>query len=36
VHGRYLIFCRIGADHITILHIPNGAMDTEAIVFPDG
>jgi plasmid stabilization system protein ParE len=36
VHGRYLIFYRIGADHITILHILNGAMDVEAILFPDG
>lgn len=36
VHGRYLIFYRIRADHITILHILNGAMDVEAILFPDG
>lgn len=36
VHGRYLIFYRIGTDSITILHILNGAMDVEAILFPDG
>jgi plasmid stabilization system protein ParE len=36
VHGRYLIFYRIGADYITNLHILNGAMDVEAILFPDG
>ncbi len=36
VHGRYLIFYHIGADRITILHILNGAMDVEAILFPDG
>jgi toxin ParE1/3/4 len=36
VHGRYLIFYRVGAGRITILHILNGAMDVEAILFPDG
>jgi plasmid stabilization system protein ParE len=36
VYGRYLIFYRIGPDHITILHILNDAMDVEAILFPDG
>ena len=36
VHGRYLIFYRIRANRITILHILNGAMDVEAILFPDG
>lgn len=35
VHGRYLIFYRIGADHLTILHILNGAMDVEPILFPE-
>lgn len=34
VHGRYLIFYRIGAERITILHILNSAMDVEAILFP--
>jgi plasmid stabilization system protein ParE len=36
VHGRYLIFYRVGDGRITILHILNGAMDVEAILFPDG
>ena len=36
VHGRYLIFYRIGPGRITILHILNGAMDVEAILFPGG
>lgn len=36
VHGRYLIFYRIDADRIIILHILNGAMDIEAILFPEG
>lgn len=36
VHGQYLIFYRIGEARITILHILNGAMDVEAILFPDG
>lgn len=35
VHGRYLIFYRIGADRITVLHILTGAMDVEAILFHD-
>jgi plasmid stabilization system protein ParE len=36
VHGRYLIFYRIAAERITVLHILNGAMDVEAILFPKG
>jgi plasmid stabilization system protein ParE len=36
VHGRYLIFCRISEDRITILHVLNGAMDVEALLFPEG
>ena len=36
VHGRYLIFYRIAGDRITVLHILNGAMDVEAILFPNG
>jgi plasmid stabilization system protein ParE len=36
VHGRYLIFYRIGDDRITILHVLNGAMNVEAILFPEG
>ncbi len=34
VHGRYLIFYRIDAGRITVLHILSGAMDFEAILFP--
>ena len=36
VHGRYLIFYRINESQITVLHILNGAMDVEAILFPEG
>lgn len=36
VHGRYLIFYRVSNDRIIILHVLNGAMDVEAIVFPEG
>lgn len=36
VHGRYLIFYRVGDGRIIILHILNGAMDVEAILFPEG
>jgi len=36
VHGRYLIFYRVGEDGIVILHVLNGAMDVEAILFPEG
>lgn len=36
VHGRYLIFYCISANRITVLHILNGAMDVEAVLFPGG
>lgn len=36
VHGNYLIFYRIEADRIEILHILHGAMDVEAVLFPQG
>ena len=36
VHGRYLIFCRVAEDRIVVLHVLNGAMDVEAIFFPNG
>ena len=36
VHGRYLIFYRVTEGRITILHVLNGAMDVEAILFPNG
>ncbi len=36
VHGRYLVFYRVSADRITILHVLNSAMEVEVILFPDG
>ena len=36
VHGRYLIFYRVAEGRITILQVLNGAMDVEAILFPNG
>lgn len=36
VHGRYLIFYRVHPGRITVLHILNGAMDVEGILFPNG
>lgn len=35
VHGRYLIFYRVEPDRIVVLHVLNGAMDIEAILFPN-
>lgn len=35
VHGRYLIFYRVEADRVAIIHILNGAQDYEALLFPD-
>ena len=34
-HGAYLIFYRVGADQIDILHVLNGAQDYEALLFPE-
>ena len=36
VHRRYLIFYRVAADRITILHVFNGAVDGDVILSPDG
>lgn len=36
VHGRYLSFDRTAEDRIVVLHILNGAMNVERILFPDG
>lgn len=36
VHGRYLIFYCMTDDRITILHILDGGMDVERILYPDG
>ncbi|KIU26613.1 plasmid stabilization protein [Methylobacterium radiotolerans] len=33
-YGRYLVFYRVGADRIDILHVLHGAQDYEAILFP--
>lgn len=35
VHGNYLIFYRVEADAVTVLHVLRGAMDYAAILFPD-
>jgi plasmid stabilization system protein ParE len=34
VHGQYLIFYRLEAETVTVLHILHGAMDYAAILFP--
>ena len=36
VYGRYLIFYRVDDETVQILHILHGAMDYEAILFPEG
>lgn len=36
VHGRYLIFFRVGADRITILHVLNDAMDVDTFLLRQG
>lgn len=36
VHGRYLIFYRIQGESVTVLHVLNGAMDIDPILFPTG
>ena len=35
VCGNYLIFYRIEAEAIAVLHVLNGAMDYERLLFPD-
>ena len=34
IHGRYLIFYRIGDRSIDVIHILNGAMNYEPLLFP--
>ncbi|MEP7349497.1 MAG: type II toxin-antitoxin system RelE/ParE family toxin [Sphingorhabdus sp.] len=34
VHGNYLIFYCVEPDAVTVLHILNGTMDYEALLFP--
>jgi|SRR5476649_2299729 toxin ParE1/3/4 len=36
VHGNYLVFYRVGPDAVTILHVLSGAMNVEALLFPEG
>lgn len=36
VHRNYLIFYRVSSSTVEILHILHGAMDYEAILFPEG
>ena len=35
VYGRYLIFYRVEDDTVQIVHVLHGAMDYEAILFPE-
>lgn len=35
VHGNYLIFYRTDENNIVIIHILQGARDTEALLFPE-
>lgn len=34
VHGAYLIFYRVEAERVVVIHILNGAQDYEALLFP--
>jgi toxin ParE1/3/4 len=36
VHGNYLVFYRVGPDVVTILHVLSGAMNVDALLFPEG
>jgi plasmid stabilization system protein ParE len=36
VHGNYLIFYRIGIETVDVIHVLHGAMDYEALLFPEG
>ncbi len=35
VHGDYLIFYRLGAEAVEVIHVLHGAMDYERLLFPD-
>lgn len=35
VHGRYLIFYRVEADQVVVLHVLNGALDFAGMLFDD-
>jgi plasmid stabilization system protein ParE len=34
VHGNYLIFYRVEAEAVTVIHVLHGAMDYSSILFP--
>jgi plasmid stabilization system protein ParE len=34
VHGNYLIFYRVEAEAVTVIHVLHGAMDYSRILFP--
>lgn len=34
-HGNYLIFYRVEADQVTVIHVLHGARDYEALLFPE-
>jgi plasmid stabilization system protein ParE len=34
-HGNYLIFYRVEADRVSVIHILHGARDYEALLFPE-
>ncbi len=35
VHGNYLIFYRIEAERVAIIHVLHGARDYDTLLFPD-
>jgi len=35
VHGNYLIFYRVNTESIEVIHILHGAMNFDAILFPE-
>lgn len=35
-HGNYLVFYRVAADCVTVLHVLHGATDYASILFPEG
>lgn len=35
MHGSYLIFYRIEAERIVVVHVLHGAVDYESILFPE-
>jgi toxin ParE1/3/4 len=35
VHGNYLIFYRIAPEAVAIVHVLSGAMNVEALLFPE-